>query len=51
VGVHLFASCRTVAHLDDGVGVDNEEQGEPVALCSHPHLLLPALVVAARHLG
>ncbi|MBA8794207.1 4-amino-4-deoxy-L-arabinose transferase-like glycosyltransferase [Friedmanniella endophytica] len=31
-----FASCRTVARLDDGVGVDTEEQAEPVALCTGP---------------
>jgi hypothetical protein len=28
-----FRSCHVVAHLDNGVGVDNEEQGEPVAIC------------------
>ena len=32
----LFASCRVVDHLEDGVGVDNEEQGEPVAVCRGP---------------
>lgn len=30
----FFASCSVRAHLDNGVGVDNEEQGEPVALCT-----------------
>ena len=47
----LFAACRTAARIDDGVGVDNEEQGEPVAVCTRPRMRLPALVVAARHLG
>lgn len=32
----LFASCQVVAHLDNGVGVDNEEQGQPVAVCREP---------------
>lgn len=32
----LFASCRTMGKLDDRVGVDNEEQGEPVAVCARP---------------
>ncbi|HZZ97438.1 MAG TPA: glycosyltransferase family 39 protein [Jatrophihabitantaceae bacterium] len=32
----LFTSCRVETHLDDGVGVDNEEQGEPVAICRDP---------------
>lgn len=47
---HLFESCRVLATLDNGFGVDNEEQGVPVALCEHPHdpeQLWPSL----RHLG
>ena len=32
----LFASCRVVDELDNGVGVPNEEQGAPVAVCSGP---------------
>jgi 4-amino-4-deoxy-L-arabinose transferase-like glycosyltransferase len=32
----LFASCEVVDRLDDGVGVDNEEQGAPVAVCREP---------------
>ena len=32
----LFSSCTTLAHLDNGVDVDNEEQGEPVAVCRAP---------------
>ena len=34
-----FASCSVLARLDNGVDVDNEEQGAPVALCRDP--LLP----------
>jgi hypothetical protein len=29
-----FASCRIAATLDNGVGVDNEEQGRKIAVCS-----------------
>ena len=29
----LFASCEVKARLDNGVGVDNEEQGRPVMVC------------------
>ncbi|MEP9395153.1 glycosyltransferase family 39 protein [Gordonia sp. VNK1] len=46
---HLFGSCTTLGTLDNGLGVDNEEQGQPVARCDDPHdpqLLWPAL----RHL-
>lgn len=34
----LFGSCRTIGKLDDGVDVDvdNEEQGEPIAVCREP---------------
>ena len=31
-----FASCDIVDRLDNGEGVDNEEQGQPVAICRHP---------------
>ena len=31
-----FASCTTTARLDNGVGVDNEEQGRPVRVCRSP---------------
>lgn len=34
-----FATCSVLARLDNGVDVDNEEQGAPVALCRDP--LLP----------
>ena len=30
---HLFAACRTLARIDDGLGLDNDEQGTPVSLC------------------
>lgn len=33
---HLFGSCRVEAELDNGIGVDNEEQGVPVAVCRDP---------------
>src|SRR5262249_34115962 len=28
-----FTGCRTLARIDDGVGLDNDEQGEPILLC------------------
>lgn len=33
---HLFTSCQVAAELDNGYGVDNEEQGEPIAVCTGP---------------
>lgn len=32
----LFASCRTVGHLNNNVDVDNEEQDQPIAVCADP---------------
>ena len=29
-----FESCETVDELDNGVGVDNEEQGMPILVCT-----------------
>ena len=31
-----FADCTELARLDNGVGVDNEEQGNPVLVCRQP---------------
>ncbi len=31
-----FRSCHVMARLDNRLGVDNEEQGEPVAVCRQP---------------
>lgn len=31
-----FESCDVVDQLDNGLGVDNEEQGQPVAICAGP---------------
>jgi 4-amino-4-deoxy-L-arabinose transferase-like glycosyltransferase len=28
-----FKACRRLARIDDGVGLDNDEQGEPVLVC------------------
>ena len=43
-------SCRVVDRLDNGVGVDNEEQGEPVAVCTDPRLSWPRLWERLHHL-
>ena len=32
----LFRTCRPAGHLDNGIGVDNEEQDEPIAICQDP---------------
>ena len=47
---HLFGSCTVLARLDNGVGVDNEEQGAPVALCRDPVLPWARLWPQLAHL-
>jgi hypothetical protein len=32
----IFANCRVGATMDNGVGVDNEEQGSKVLVCQLP---------------
>ncbi len=46
----LFGSCDVVARLDNAVGVDNEEQGAPLAICRDPHQPWSALWPRFRHL-
>jgi len=46
----LFASCKVVTRLDNGVGVDNEEQGAPVTVCTGPVAEWSALWPRFRHL-
>jgi hypothetical protein len=46
----MFASCTVRARLDNGVGVDNEEQGLPVAVCHGPSDSWAALWPRLHHL-
>ena len=46
----LFDGCRVAGRLDNGVGVDNEEQGLPVAICRTPRLPWPQLWERLYHL-
>jgi hypothetical protein len=46
----FFTSCRIAARIDDGVGVDNEEQGAAVALCRDPRAPIATILRAAAHL-
>jgi 4-amino-4-deoxy-L-arabinose transferase-like glycosyltransferase len=43
-----FRSCRRLARIDDGVGLDNQEQGMPVLLC-RPTAPWRALWPSLRH--
>ena len=45
-----FGSCTVLARLDNGVGVDNEEQGAPVAVCRDPRMPWSRLWPRLAHL-
>jgi hypothetical protein len=45
-----FAGCRRAASVDNGVGVENEEQGGAVWLCAGPQLPWSRLWPRLRHL-
>ena len=46
----LFGSCATVDELGNGVGVDNEEEGMPVVVCTDPVMPWSELWERFRHL-
>jgi hypothetical protein len=46
-----FGSVTAAATIDDGVRLDNDEQGTTVYVCRVPLLAWPTLWRAARHLG
>jgi 4-amino-4-deoxy-L-arabinose transferase-like glycosyltransferase len=46
----LFDACRVVDRLDNGLGVDNEEQGAPVTVCTGPVADWSTLWPRFRHL-
>src|SRR5699024_7862348 len=46
----LFETCEVAARLDNGVEVDNEEQGAPVAVCRGPVAAWEQLWPRFRHL-
>ena len=43
--------CRLRARIDDGVGIDNDEQGAPVDVCRGPQRPWSAQWSAVKHLG
>ncbi len=47
---HFFAMCTVRGRLDNLVGVDNEEQGEPIAVCQRPRLPWTQLWPRLQHL-
>ncbi len=46
-----FTGCTLLARVDNGYGVENDEQGAPVDLCAGPATSWPTIWPAIRHLG
>ena len=46
-----FTTCTTADRLDSGLGVDNEEEGQPIALCTGPKQDWSRLWPVLRHLS
>ena len=44
-----FTICQTVDHLDSGVDIDNEEEGQPIGICTGPKKPWGTLWPMLRH--
>jgi hypothetical protein len=51
VAAQLFTGCRLLATVDNGLGLDNDEQGTTVRLCDGPVGSWAAVWPRVRHLG
>ncbi|WP_309234518.1 glycosyltransferase family 39 protein [Nocardia sp. XZ_19_385] len=47
----FFADCRPAGHIDNGLDIDNDEQGEPIHICRSPRAPWSDLWPQAKHLG
>ena len=46
-----FVGCRTVAHIDNGLGIDNQEQGQAISVCRGLRMPWTAIWPRLRHLS
>jgi hypothetical protein len=46
-----FVDCTVTGTIDNGVGVDNEEQGRTIAVCAGPSASWSTIWPDLRHLG
>jgi 4-amino-4-deoxy-L-arabinose transferase-like glycosyltransferase len=46
-----FRGCRLVTRVDNGEGIDNDEQGTPVELCASTRQRWSSMWASLRHLG
>ena len=47
----LFTDCRTVAHIDNGLGINNQEQGQAISVCNGLRAPWTAIWPRLRHLS
>jgi hypothetical protein len=46
-----FLDCQQAARIDNGLGIDNDEQGTGVYVCARPRRLWSAEWPSLKHLG
>ena len=46
-----FTGCRTVAHIDNGLGIENQEQGQAISVCRGLRASWTAIWPRLRHLS
>ncbi|WP_433525326.1 glycosyltransferase family 39 protein [Nocardia pseudovaccinii] len=46
-----FAEVEPAGHIDNGLGIDNDEQGRPLFICRKPRAPLAEMWPAAKHLS
>ncbi|MEV6339481.1 hypothetical protein AB0M12_32785 [Nocardia vinacea] len=46
-----FAEVEPAGHIDNGLGIDNDEQGQPLFICRNPRAPLSEMWPAAKHLS
>ncbi|WP_280433515.1 glycosyltransferase family 39 protein [Nocardia brasiliensis] len=47
----IFADIQPAGRIDNGLGIDNDEQGEPLFICRNPRAPWSELWARAKHLG
>ncbi|WP_245567326.1 glycosyltransferase family 39 protein [Nocardia vinacea] len=47
----FFAEVEPAGHIDNGLGIDNDEQGQPLFICRNPRAPMSEMWPAAKHLS
>ncbi|WP_433711181.1 glycosyltransferase family 39 protein [Nocardia sp. CA-084685] len=49
--IRYFAEVEPAGHIDNGLGIANDEQGKPLFICREPRVPLSGIWPAAKHLS